>query len=316
VSVPAEFGRIAQHFAPLAAPGGLGLRDDAALLTPPPGRELVLTADTMVEGVHYLPGEPAENVARKLLRVNLSDLAAMGATPLHYLLALSVPRTTPDAWFASFAHGLALDQAQYGVTLLGGDSTSTPGPITLTVTMLGHVAPGAAWRRAGAQPGDDVYVTGIVGRGVLGLDALLGKQADPDGTLAAHYRLPHPRLGLPLHGLVHAAMDISDGLVQDSGHMARASNLALVLHPGLVPLCPAGRAAGPAFVTSGRAGGDDYELLLAVPPSHASALQAAMHTTNVPVTRIGRFAPGAPGVHAIAPDGTPVDLGTGGWSHF
>ncbi len=312
MGLPVEFQRIASHFASLAAPGALGLLDDAAVITPPAGRELVITADTMVQGVHYLPDELPENVARKLLRVNLSDLAAMGATPLHYLLCLSVPRGTPEEWFAGFAHGLALDQAQYGVSLLGGDSTSTPGPVSLSVTMFGHVAPGTAWRRGGAQPGDGLWVTGIVGRGVLGLRALWGQIADPDGSLAAHYRLPEPRLRLGLEGVVHAAMDLSDGLVQDCGHMARASGLKLVLEPALVPLCAGGRASGADFVTSGAAGGDDYELILAVPPEAEGALRAA----RVPVTRIGRFESGEPGVSAIATDGTEVPLGTGGWSHF
>jgi thiamine-monophosphate kinase len=178
--------------------------------------------------------------------------------------------------------------------------------------MFGHVAPGAAWRRGGAQAGDGLFVTGIIGRGVLGLRALRGEVADPDGALASHYRLPEPRLNLGLQGLVHAAIDLSDGLVQDAGHIARASGLALVLEPALVPLCAAGRAAGPDFVTSGAAGGDDYELLLAVPPGREAALRAA----NVSMTRIGHFQAGEPGISAVAADGSAVPLGTGGWSHF
>jgi thiamine-monophosphate kinase len=316
MTIPAEFTMIARHFAPLAAPGALGLTDDAAIVTPPPGRELVITADTMVEGVHYLRGEPAANVARKLLRVNLSDLAAMGATPLHYLLMLSAPRATPDSWVAGFAEGLAADQARYGVSLLGGDTTSTPGPITVSITMFGHVAPGAALRRNGACPGDGLWVTGTVGDGVLGLWALQGKIADPDGSLAAHYRLPEPRLGLALHGIAHAAMDLSDGLVQDSGHLARASGVALELAPALVPLSPAGRAAGADFVTSGAAGGDDYELLLAVAPANEARLVEVMRTAKIRVTRIGHFAAGPPEVRGIAANGSPVELGGKGWSHF
>ena len=316
MKIPAEFTMIARHFAPLAAPGALGLTDDAAIVAPPPGRELVITADTMVEGVHYLPGEPAENVARKLLRVNLSDVAAMGATPLHYLLMLSAPRATPEAWLASFASGLAADQARYGVSLLGGDTTSTPGPITLSVTMFGHLAPGTGLRRSGARPGDELWVTGTVGDGVLGLWALQGKIADPDGSLAARYRLPEPRLGLTLHGIAHAAMDLSDGLVQDAGHMARASGVALQLEPACVPLSPAGRAAGDDFVTSGVAGGDDYELLLAVPPSNETRLASVMRQAGIPISRIGRFVTGLPEVRGIAADGTAIALGASGWSHF
>lgn len=307
--LPPEFTLIARHFAPLAAPGALGLRDDAAIITPPAGRELVITMDTMVEGTHYLAAEPPENVAKKLLRVNLSDLAAMGATPLHYLLALSAPKTTPPAWFAAFAHGLAEDQHRYAVTLLGGDTTSTQGPITLTITLFGHVAPGTALRRDGARSGDNLYVTGTIGRGVLGLMALRGEIRDPDGMLAAHYRLPEPRLDLKLHGIATAAMDISDGLVQDASHIAGASNLTLILEPHLVPLPPAA-AAIPDFVTSGQAGGDDYELLLAVPPGHADKM------TSIGATRIGRCAAGPPEVRAIDAEGAPLVLGTGGWSHF
>jgi thiamine-monophosphate kinase len=316
VTLPAEFSMIARHLAPLAGDGALGLSDDAAIITPPPGRELVITADAMVAGVHYLPDELPENIARKLLRVNLSDIAAMGAEPLYYLLTLSAPRGLPDSWFAGFAAGLAADQARYGVTLLGGDTTSTPGPVTLSVTMFGHVAPGTALRRSGARPGDDLWVTGTVGDGVLGLLALRDSLPDPDGSLARQYRFPEPRLGLALNAIAHAAMDISDGLVQDAGHMARASNVALTLEIARVPLSDAGRAAGPDFVSSGVAGGDDYELLLAVPPENEPLLRASAAQAAIQITRIGRFTQGPPAVHGVAPDGTPIPLGGKGWSHF
>jgi len=314
MTLPAEFAMINRHFRPLAGEGALGLTDDAAVFTPPPGRELVVTADTMVAGVHFLPDDPAGAIAQKLLRVNLSDIAAMGAVPFAYLLALSIPRGTPEAWLAAFAAGLAADQAAYGIHLLGGDTTSTPGPVSLTVTMLGHVEPGTAWRRAGARPGDDVWVTGVIGRGVLGLMALRGEVTDPDGSLAAHYRLPSPRVGLKLHGLVSAAMDLSDGLLQDSGHIARASGLTIELDVTRVPLCAAGVAQGVGFVDSGAAGGDDYELLLTAAPADAEALQAAM--AGVPITRIGRCLAGAPEVKAIDARGEPITPGTKGWSHF
>jgi thiamine-monophosphate kinase len=316
VSLPHEFALIARFFAPLAGEGAFGLTDDAALVMPPPNRELVVTMDTMVEGVHYLPNESAQNIAKKLLRVNLSDIAAMGATPLSYLLALSVPRGLPEDWFAAFAKGLGEDQARYKIALLGGDTTSTPGPVSLTVTMFGHVAPGTALRRSGARPGDFLYVTGTVGRGVLGLRALRGEIPDPDGTLAAHYRLPEPRLGLELAGIASAAMDISDGLIQDAAHMSRASNAALEIEPARVPLSPAGHAAGLGFITSGIAGGDDYELLLAAPPEKQSALQAAAAAAQIPVTRIGQFVAGPPEMRGLAADGTPILLGDQGWSHF
>ncbi len=314
--LPGEFSLIAHHFAPLAGAAGLGLLDDAAVFTPPPGRELVVTADAMVGGVHFPPDDPPDMIARKLLRVNLSDIASMGAEPLGYLLTLSAPHGTPEAWFAAFASGLAADQARYGVELFGGDTTSTPGPLSLSVTMLGHLAPGQAWRRSGARAGDDLWVTGTIGDGVLGLAAVRGERADPDGSLARRYRLPEPRLGLALHGMVHAAMDVSDGLVQDAGHMARASGVSLVIETALVPVSQAGRAEGPSFVESGVAGGDDYELLLAVPPEKAVALGRACAQSGVAVTRIGRFGPGSGSVTGVRGDGSAAELGSGGWSHF
>ena len=313
---PPEFGLIARHFRPLAGQGALGLADDVAVIAPPPGRELVLTVDAMVGGVHFLPDDPPALVARKLLRVNLSDLAAKGATPLSYLLTLSAPRNTPDAWFAAFAAGLAQDQAEFGVTLLGGDTTSTPGPVSLSLTIVGHVAAGAAVRRAGAQPGDGIWVTGTIGDGALGLAAARGRLADPTGYLLSRYRLPQPRLGLAIGGIASAGMDVSDGLVQDLGHLCRAGGLAAEIEVPRLPLSDAARAAGPEWLTTCLTGGDDYELLLAVPVARETALQDAARDAGMAVTRIGRFQPGAPGVTVRAEDGAPIPIGTGGWSHF
>jgi thiamine-monophosphate kinase len=309
-SLPAEFSLIARHFRPLCGDGALDLADDAALFMPPPGRELVFSADAIVETVHFLPNDPPETIGRKLLRVNLSDLAAMGATPLHYLLTLSAPRTTPDAWFAGFAAGLAADQAAFGVRLLGGDTTSTPGPISLSATIIGHVSPGQALRRSGAQPGDGLWVTGTIGDGALGLLALRGEIADPTGYLASRYRVPQPRLGLRLHGIASAAMDISDGLLQDAGHLCRAGGLAVEIDAALVPLSDAARIAGRLDVVL--SGGDDYELLLAVPPAREAALLAEAARVAMPIIRIGRFLPGPPRVHVL---GGPATL-SAGWSHF
>lgn len=309
---PAEFGLIARHFAPLAGPGGLGLLDDAALLDPPPGRTLVLTADAMVEGVHFLPDDPAGLVGRKLLRVNLSDLAAMGAAPLAYLMTVSAPRGTADAWFAAFAAGLAADQAAFGITLLGGDTTHTPGPLSLSLTCIGHVAPQGAVRRNGAGAGDEVWVTGTIGDGALGLLAAQGRIPDEGGVLADRYRLPRPRLGVLRPGLVRAAMDVSDGLVQDLGHLARAAGLAAEIDAALVPLSPAAAVAGDLALCLG--GGDDYELLMAVAPGQGQALQAAAQAAGTSATRIGRFTEGA-GV-TVMRDGTVWALDRSGWSHF
>ena len=303
---PAEFGLIARHFRPLAGPGGLGLLDDGAVLTPPAGRELVLTADAMVEGVHFLPDDPAELVGRKLLRVNLSDLAAMGAAPLAYLMTVSAPVGTAEAWFAGFARGLAADQAEFGIVLLGGDTTGTPGPLCLSLTCIGHVAPGGAVRRVGARAGDGLWVTGTIGDGALGLAVLQGRLADPSGFLAGRYRLPQPRVGWLAQGGVRAAMDVSDGLVQDAGHLGRAAGLGVEIEAGLVPLSDAARAAGAGWMETVLTGGDDYELLMAVAPGEVPPC---------PATRVGRFVEGA-GVRVLGVDGGVMDLRRGGWSHF
>ena len=313
-ALPPEFDRIARHFRPLAGPGALDLQDDAAVLAPPPGRELVIAADAMVQGVHFLPDDPPDLVARKLLRTNLSDLAAMGATPLGYLTTISVPRDTPDSWFASFAAGLAADQAEFGISVLGGDCTSTPGPVSLSLTILGHVAPGCAIRRNGARAGDGVWVSGTIGDGALGLLAAQGKLADPDGYLAGRYRLPLPRLGLARAGLVRAAMDVSDGLVQDLGHLCRASGVGAEIAAADVPLSPQARAAGD--LTRCLTGGDDYELLMAVSPQDANTFRAHAAAIGVAVTRIGEFVNGPAEVRVIGPDGGTMVFETGGWSHF
>jgi thiamine-monophosphate kinase len=311
-----EFDLIARHFRPLAGPGARDLRDDAALLAPPPGRELVLTADAMVAGVHFLPGDPPDLIGRKLLRVNLSDLAAKGAVPLAYLMTVSVPRDTPDAWFAGFAAGLARDQAEYGVTLLGGDTTSTPGPISLSLTIIGHVAPGRAVHRDGARPGDSIWVTGTIGDGALGLQVALGRLADPTGHLLDRYRLPRPRVGLALHGIASASMDVSDGLVQDLGHICRASSAGAVLEADLVPLSDAARAAGPDRLVTCLTGGDDYEVLMSVPPGRDDALRAAASAAGIGVTRVGHFTSGPSDVMVRRASGETLALDKGGWSHF
>ena len=311
-SLPAEFSLIARHFRPLAGPGALNLGDDAAVFAPPPGREIVVAADAMVGGVHFLPDDPPDLIARKLLRTNLSDLAAMGAQPLGYLMTVSAPRATPDAWFAGFAAGLAADQAEFAVTLLGGDTTSTPGPVSLSLTILGTVAPGEAIRRVGARPGDLLCVTGTIGDGALGLRAARGEIADADGYLAGRYRLPRPRLGVARHGVVAAALDVSDGLVQDVGHLCRAAGCGAEILADQLPLSAPARALLPDALTAILTGGDDYELAMAVRPDHVAALRAC----PVPVTCIGRFVAGPPHVAVRDAAGAEVPLAAGGWSQF
>jgi thiamine-monophosphate kinase len=314
--LPAEFALIARHFRPLAGTGALDLQDDAAVLAPPPGRELVLTCDAMVAGVHFLPDDPPDLVGRKLLRVNLSDLAAKGATPLGYLMTVSTPRDTPDEWFARFSAGLLQDQQEYGVTLLGGDTTSTPGPISLSLTILGHAPPGQTVRRSGAKAGDGIWVTGTIGDGALGLAVARGRLSDPSGYLLMRYRLPQPRLGLAIAGVASAGMDISDGLVQDLGHICRASSLTAEIEAALVPLSEPARAAGADWLNTCLTGGDDYELLMSVPPARQASLQQLALASGIAVTRIGCFCPGPPEVIVRGSGGVPLSLTRGGWSHF
>ena len=316
MTLPAEFSLIARHFRPLAGPGALDLSDDAAVFTPPHGRELVISADAMVAGVHFLPDDPADLIARKLLRTNLSDMAAMGAVPHAYLMTVSTPKDTPDAWFAAFSVGLAHDQALYGVHLLGGDTTSTPGPISLSLTILGSVAPGQAVRRSGARPSDEIWVSGTIGDGALGLLAAQGRLADPTGWLADRYHLPQPRLGLAVPGLVRACMDVSDGLVQDLGHLCRSSDVSATIHAHDVPRSPAALQAGPDYLPLCLSGGDDYELLMAIAPEAVAAFTSHAQSLGIAVHRIGAFAKGPPHVSVRDETGALIAVKSGGWSHF
>jgi thiamine-monophosphate kinase len=320
-----EFGRIAEFFAPLAAsmPGAAGLTDDVATVPIPAGRTLIAKTDTIVDTVHLIGDEPADLVARKALRVNLSDLAAKGAVPLGYLLSLSLPETIGDAWVERFAQGLAEDQAEFGLGLLGGDSDRTTGPFVVTVAMLGTVASAAIPRRGDARAGDDIYVSGTIGDGALGLLAargrLSGLPADARAFLVDRYRLPQPRLkaGQALHGIVHAAMDISDGLVGDLGHICAHSGLAASVRWQNVPLSPAARqalAGEPALRENVLGGGDDYELLFTAAPDDGPRLLAIARAVGLPLTRIGTMQAGE-GVRVLDAQGRDVTPKAGGWTH-
>lgn len=322
-----EFGRIARLLRPLAAgfPGALDLTDDAAVFAPPPGHELVVTTDAMVEGVHHLPDDPPGDVAAKLLRVNLSDLAAMGADPLAYTLTTALPRTVGDDWLAAFAAGLAADQARFGIALMGGDSVSVPGVPLLSVTAVGTVPAGRAVRRSGARPGDLVAVTGTIGDAAFGLAVRQGRLPLPDADariLVDRLRRPTPRLGFAraLRDHATAAADVSDGLVADAGHVARASGVAFVIEAAAIPLSPVVRALvadDPGRLLSAVTGGDDYELVLTLPPAALPALVTAAAATGVPLTAIGRVTDGPAGaVTVVDGQGTPLPLGETGWRHF
>jgi thiamine-monophosphate kinase len=311
MSGPDEFDQIARLFRPLTrgAPEAFDLLDDAAALPGRPGFDLVVTKDALVEGVHFLAGTAPGLVARKLVRVNLSDLAAKGAEPYGYFLATSWPSTFGWPEREAFAEGLRLDGEAFGLTLLGGDTTSTPGPLTCSMTMLGWVPAGRMVRRAGARIGDLVMVSGAIGDGVLGLAAARGEIADPDGGLRRRYELPDPRLDLrdALRAGATAACDVSDGLVADLGHIARASGVGMTVDLDRVPLSVGarawldGRPDRAAALVNLTTGGDDYEVACTGP-----ALLPGL-------TAIGSVVAGA-GVLARV-DGQAVDAGAGGWRH-
>jgi thiamine-monophosphate kinase len=319
-----EFERIRRFFAPLAGPGGLELRDDAALVECGAGRRLVVTADAIVAGVHYLPDDPPDRVARKLLRVNLSDLAAMAARPLSYLLTTALPAELGADWLAGFARGLAADQARFGVALLGGDSVATRGPAVLSLTALGEVAEGAEIRRSGARAGERVWVSGTIGDAFLGLavrrGAHRGLSDAQRAALVARFQLPEPRteLGPRLAGLARAMIDVSDGLVADLGHICETSGVGAVVALAALPLSPAARllvAADPDLLPRLACGGDDYELLFTAPEAAEPRLAALSAELGLPLTAIGRIESGA-GVRLVDREGRQVAVESGGYRHF
>ncbi len=318
-----EVERVARFFAPLAAPGALGLTDDVALIDGPPGEQYVLKTDAIVEGIDFLPGTPPDQVAQKLLRVNLSDLAAKGAVPIGYLLVTALPRSLGEDWLSGFAAGLAKDQATYGIGLLGGDSSAIDGPITLSLAAIGRVAAGRAVLRSGAKPGDVVYASGTLGDAALGLAALRGKLDVPEAArefLIDRYHLPQPRLtlGQRLAGIAHAMLDISDGLIADLGHLCAASGVAAVVESGKLPLSPAAEPAVRSerqWLMAVLGGGDDYELLFAAPAGAAAEIADLARETGTPVTAIGRIEPGS-GVRVLDAAGVELPVAEAGYHHF
>jgi thiamine-monophosphate kinase len=321
---PGEFERIRRFFAPLAGPGGLGLLDDAALVDCKAGWRLVVTADAIVSGVHYLPDDPPEMVARKLLRVNLSDLAAMGARPLHYLLTTALPSEIGAEWLSRFADGLGEDQTRFRIDLLGGDSVSTEGPAVLSLTAIGEAAAGREIRRSGAEIGDLVWVSGMIGDAFLGLKVLRGnyRQLLPDHRdyLIRRFRLPDPRteLGPLLAGIAHAMIDVSDGLIADLGHICETSHVAAHVELESLPLSAAALAvvdADPEIRPSLASGGDDYELLFTAPAASTPAVLALAGRLGLPITKIGGIELGS-GVRLIDGAGGTIRMENTGYRHF
>jgi len=322
---PSEDDLIARYFAPLAGPAGLGLRDDAALLRPPPGRDLVLTTDALVAGVHFFADDPAGAIARKALRVNLSDLAAKGATPVGFLLDLALPGDWTQDWLAAFAAGLGEDAAAYSCPLLGGDTVKTPGPLTLAITAIGALEAGRMPPRFGVKAGDRLYVTGTIGDAALGLRLRLGRGPTLDDAhrrcLLDRYLLPRPRLALAaaMSAYAGAGMDVSDGLVGDLTKMLRVSGVTGRIHLARLPLSDAAAAAihaDPALFEIAATGGDDYELLAAVAPTSCAEFEAAAAKADVAATCIGEAFAGREPPLFLDRDGREASFRASSFSHF
>lgn len=311
-----EFGQIAEFFRPLTRgdPGAFDLLDDAAVLTSQVGMDIVVTQDALVEGVHFPPGETPEDVAARFIRVNLSDLAAKGAEPFAWLQTLAWSPDWPLDRRRAFARGLAEEAVAFGLTLLGGDTVSTPGPLVISGTFFGRCPKGGMTPRSGARPGDLLLVSGPVGDGWLGLQAVTGSLDDPSGRLARKFRRPEPRLDLrsSLRACARAAADVSDGLIADARHIAVASRCGVRLALEEVPLSRmaadwlAQRPDEAVARCALASGGDDYEIVLAAAPVHRARLEAAGCTV------IGAFVDGPSQVLLY---GAELAAGPGGWRH-
>ncbi|MGZ8417285.1 MAG: thiamine-phosphate kinase [Methyloceanibacter sp.] len=325
-----EFELIARYFAPLAKDAAaLALRDDAAVLRPPESREIVISCDTVVADVHFLPDDPPDSIAHKALAVNLSDLAAKGAKPYVYLLALTLPKEPAPDWLEAFASGLRALQEQAGICLVGGDTTRTPGPLTITITALGLVPQGHAVLRLGAKPGDRLYVSGSIGDACLGLRLLKesalakawGLSEEQSAFLIERYRRPEPRgnLALLVRNFAQGAIDVSDGLVGDIAKLAQVSHVGAVIEASRVPFSPAARQAlqhEPELLETLLTAGDDYEIVAAVPESSAGGFEAEAAAKGASVTVIGRIEGQADEVRVLGPDGKTLTLERQSFSHF
>jgi len=319
---------IARYFRPLARhPGALGLADDAALLTPPAGCDLVLTTDGIIAGVHVFPDTPADAIARRALRVNLSDLAAKGAKPMGFLLALALPAGTSENWMAAFVRGLEADAEHYGCPLLGGDTDHTPGPLSVSITAFGMLPTGTMVRRSGAGAGNALFVTGTIGDAALGLRLRQDPKAGASLTAAqreyllTRYLMPEPRNGLAetLRTHASAALDISDGLAGDLAKLCRASGVSTQIEIARVPLSDAGDAlikAEPSLLERALTGGDDYEILAAVPAGKVESFRAGARIAGVAVTEIGRLESGDAAPQFIGLDRRPLAFERPSYSHF
>jgi thiamine-monophosphate kinase len=300
---PSEDSLIARFFAPIAGEGALGLKDDAARLTPKPGHDLVLTTDALVERVHFLPEDAPSSIARKALGVNVSDLAAKGAEPAGFLLSLALPDGWTEGWLADFAAGLGEASRDFACPLLGGDTVKARGPLTLSVTAVGQVPTGRMVQRTTAQVGDFICVTGTIGDGALGLNLRSapawseGLSPDERAHLADRYLHPQPRyrLAAALRNYASAAMDVSDGLAGDLAKMMKASGVSAVIEADQVPLSAAAARAIqvlPELLDLALTGGDDYEILCTVPEKSLDSFRQEADSIGIPLSVIGRVVSG------------------------
>lgn len=317
-----EFDLIREVFRPLSHgfPGSVGLTDDVAILHSWPDRSMIVTVDTIVGGVHFLPDDPADLIARKLIRVNLSDLAAKGAVPHASLLALSLPSDTSRSWIKSFGDGLSRDLNEFSMPLIGGDTVSTSGPVTASLTTFGLVHGANVPQRGKGRVGDDLWVSGTIGDAYLGLmvarGETLGLSERDQFFLKGRYHLPQPRLpiGTALLPYMRASMDVSDGLIQDLGHLCRESGCGAVLHAERIPYSVAVQnylSSYPAMAAKVVNGGDDYEILF----SADSSVRDLIAGMGLPLSRIGSL-DDHDGIRLVDRDGHPVSVDQCGWRHF
>lgn len=328
--IPGEDRLIARYFKPLAThPAALGLVDDTACYTPPPGHDLVLKADAVVGGIHFFPDDPPDTIARKALRVNLSDLAAKGAVPAGFLLSLGLPADTGEDWLKPFARALGEDVERFGCPLLGGDTVRSPDAVMVSITVLGTVPAGTMVRRDGAHAGETVFVTGTVGDAALGLRLRTDPQAGERWLLApalrqhlaGRYLIPQPRNALAeaIRAHASASIDVSDGLVGDLGKLCRASGLTAVVEAARVPLSEAARsalAAEPALIEPILTGGDDFEVVCTVADDKLAGFISAARAAGVAVSPIGRMIDGQEAPQVMSADGRRLAFARKSFSHF
>jgi thiamine-monophosphate kinase len=318
-----EFDLIQRYFTRPARTAELGVGDDAALIRIPPGMELAVSTDMLVSGTHFFPDADPCLLGHKTLAVNVSDLAAMGAAPRWALLAASLPRAD-EPWIAAFSRGLFEEAARHGVELIGGDTTH--GPLNLCVTIMGVVPQGTALRRDGAKPGDDIWVSGTLGEAATALAHLQGRIALDAATLTAcaarlHNPTPRVQLGEALRGLAHSAIDVSDGLLADLGHLLERSCMGAEIVFEDVPVSDTMRilmrtAGNPKVLHHAiLAGGDDYELCFTAPAAARDAIAGLAEKLGLPLARIGRIL-AASGLAVRTRDGTTINLETTGYDHF